>query len=113
MPPTAGRARTPSEVRSEPVRSCVGCRTRRAISALLRVTRVSGQIAFDGPSAGRGAWLCRAEAGVSRSCLAAAIERGGFARAWRGPVTSDEYDTIRERTAAVIDSAGAPDPDAP
>ena len=71
------------------------------MSALVRVTRASGSIAIGGPSSGRGAWLCRTTSGVSESCVEAAIEQRAFARAWRGPVSTDEHGIIRDRTRAI------------
>jgi len=93
-----------------PVRSCIGCRRRRPSSELVRITRfVDGNgsttaapaVAVDGPSSGRGAWLCstgRLDAGhrvVSATCLADAIDRRQFARAWRTALDHDDIDAIR------------------
>jgi predicted RNA-binding protein YlxR (DUF448 family) len=78
------------------VRSCVGCRRRRERSALLRITHASEGIVVDGPSDGRGAWLCRGSDGaVDAGCLDAALARRGFARAWRRVVGPDEAEAIR------------------
>lgn len=76
---------------SAPIRTCVGCRTRRPQSELLRVKRQGhGAIAPALPasrgSAGRSAYLC-----PSRICLDQAIRRGGIQRAFArvGRVTVD------------------------
>ena len=85
--------------RPEPVRSCIGCRQRRPQSALVRVTRSAAGIAVDGPSDGRGAWVCRSagDDGVAASsCVDAALSRRAFARAWRSEVTSSDEAAINE-----------------
>ncbi len=84
---------------SEPVRSCIGCRTRRPRSALVRITRSARGVTVDGASDGRGAWLCRSADGVATECLDAAITARAFARAWRADVAPSEYVTIREMAA--------------
>jgi predicted RNA-binding protein YlxR (DUF448 family) len=87
-------------VSSEPVRSCIGCRARRPISALVRITHGAEGIVVDGPSAGRGAWLCRAPNGVSAPCLDEALRRRAFARAWRVEVDAAELVAIRAALGA-------------
>jgi hypothetical protein len=49
---------------------------------------------------------------VSESCVEAAIEQRAFARAWRGPVGADEHEIIRDRTRAIDERRGVPNPDA-
>jgi predicted RNA-binding protein YlxR (DUF448 family) len=93
----------------EPVRSCIGCRTRRPVSALVRITRGADGLAIDGPSAGRGAWLCRTARGVSEACLAQAIARGAFARAWRADVEADELAPIRSARVGTSDASAPAD----
>jgi predicted RNA-binding protein YlxR (DUF448 family) len=64
-----------------PVRSCIGCGARRAQGELIRLAVGSeGQVVVDRGkrSPGRGAYLC----GVG--CLAAAVKRKAFGRAFRG-----------------------------
>jgi predicted RNA-binding protein YlxR (DUF448 family) len=54
--------------------------------------------AVDGPSDGRGAWLCRADDGegmVEAQCLEAAIVRKQFARAWKIGLDHDDVEAIR------------------
>ncbi|MFK8022524.1 MAG: YlxR family protein [Ilumatobacter sp.] len=82
-----------------PVRSCIGCRTRRPQPELVRVTRSADGIAVDGASCGRGAWLCRDvddARTVVAECLDRAISRGQFARAWRGAVERHEVEALRD-----------------
>ena len=64
-----------------PVRSCIGCGARRIQAELTRLAVGSeGAVVVDWRRQlpGRGAWLC----GVG--CLAAAVKRKAFGRAFRG-----------------------------
>jgi predicted RNA-binding protein YlxR (DUF448 family) len=67
---------------AEPVRTCVGCRTRAAASGLLRVVAVEGILVPDPRRRhpGRGAWV-HPELG----CLRLAERRRAFPRALRSP----------------------------
>ena len=72
------------------MRTCIGCRTKRTPSELVRVTCDT-----DGPEAvaridlhgtgGRGAWLCR-----DVECVTTAGERRAFSRAFRRKL-ADQY----------------------
>jgi len=65
----------------------------------VRVTSADAGIRVDGPSDGRGAWLCRATDGATVAaarCVDAALSRGGFERAWRRVLTSADKATINE-----------------
>ncbi|MBT8241012.1 MAG: YlxR family protein [Acidimicrobiia bacterium] len=62
---------------ADPIRTCVGCRTTKPASELMRVTVPNGEIRRGGPSAGRGAWVC------SDNCLEAARTSGRLNRALR------------------------------
>ena len=66
-----------------PVRSCVGCRTRKRATELVRIALVNGEVAPDlrRLHPGRGAHLCAAAA-----CLERALKRRSFPRAFRRPV---------------------------
>jgi predicted RNA-binding protein YlxR (DUF448 family) len=70
---------------AEPVRTCVGCRTRAAASGLLRVVAANGILIPDPRRRhpGRGAWLH-----PNRECLRLAERRRAFPRALRyaGPL---------------------------
>jgi predicted RNA-binding protein YlxR (DUF448 family) len=77
----------PDEVRrcrrerpAEPVRTCVGCRTKAAASGLLRVVAVNGTLVPDPRRRypGRGAWLH-----PDIGCLRLAERRRAFPRALR------------------------------
>ena len=64
----------------EPVRTCVGCRTRAPRAALLRVVAVGSSLVLDERASmpGRGAWVHD-----TRECLDAALRRRAFVRALR------------------------------
>ncbi|MBV1893740.1 MAG: YlxR family protein [Ilumatobacteraceae bacterium] len=82
-----------SDDASSPLRSCVGCRRRRPVAELVRITRSSAGITVDASSSGRGAWLCRGDqASVlgSLECFDQAIAKKAFARSWKGAVGPDE-----------------------
>ncbi|MGH3753113.1 MAG: YlxR family protein [Pseudonocardiaceae bacterium] len=68
------------ERRAEPVRTCVGCRTRAAASGLLRVVAVDGTLIPDPRRRhpGRGAWVHPVI-----GCLRLAERRRAFPRALR------------------------------
>ena len=76
---------------AEPIRTCVGCRTRAAASGLLRVVAVEGILVPDPRRRhpGRGAWV-HPELG----CLRLAERRRAFPRALRSP---GELDTAAVR----------------
>ena len=73
---------------AEPVRTCVGCRTKTAASGLLRVVAVEGILVPDPRRRhpGRGAWV-HPELG----CLRLAERRRAFPRALR---SAGELDTV-------------------
>jgi predicted RNA-binding protein YlxR (DUF448 family) len=65
----------------------------------VRVTRSNVGVVVDGPSDGRGAWLCRGSQGgeiATAGCLAAALSRRAFARAWRREVDADDEAALNE-----------------
>jgi predicted RNA-binding protein YlxR (DUF448 family) len=73
----------------EPVRTCLGCRTRADKSSLMRVVASNGAVTPD-PSAtlpGRGAWVHPTSACVEKS-----IARKAFGRALRAstPLTTEQ-----------------------
>jgi predicted RNA-binding protein YlxR (DUF448 family) len=83
--------------RKQPQRSCIACRTRRDQRELIRFVRTAGagdaprvQVDERGRASGRGAYLC-AEA----ACWASALDGDVLQRALRGPVTSEDRDTLR------------------
>ncbi|WP_114454550.1 YlxR family protein [Halopolyspora algeriensis] len=70
-------------VRHEPIRTCVGCRTRAWASELLRVVAEDGRVAVPDPRrrhSGRGAWVH-----PDPACLRQAERRRAFPRALRVP----------------------------
>jgi len=84
---------------SNPERSCVGCRTKSPVAALVRVTDGAEPV-VDGPSRGRGAWLCRHGDAVADRCVEQALRTDGFQRAWRRSLDENERSTLRDHLAA-------------
>ena len=90
--------------RRGPVRSCIGCRTKRTSDLLVRLTRAAGRTTVDGVSDGLGAWLCRSRTAdppgegsvVDGQCLADALRKRAFNKAWRTTIGSDDELEIRE-----------------
>ena len=77
---------------TEPVRTCVGCRSSRPQSALVRCALNSdGAPLISRTAPGRGAWLCVGKV----ACVQQAMKRRGFERAWKRPVASAEYEELR------------------
>jgi len=81
-------------MKHEPVRTCVGCRTRDARSALVRVVARDGVLVVDrvGTSMGRGAYFHHRDA-----CVASFARRGGFVRSLRCVVAKPEREMFRAR----------------
>jgi uncharacterized protein len=63
-----------------PIRTCVGCRTKRPQADLVRVATADGELRVDRTASGRGAWLCRVTAAA---CAARASKSKGFERTLR------------------------------
>ena len=72
----------------EPVRTCIGCRSRAPRSSLLRVVAQESVIVVDESATlpGRGAWLH-----PSSECMKKALQRKAFGRALR---VSGVVDTV-------------------
>ncbi|MEO1060046.1 MAG: YlxR family protein [Actinomycetota bacterium] len=68
-----------------PVRTCIGCRTRRPAAELRRLAVVEGTVRFGRTLPGRGAWLC-----PDQDCWELAVKRRAFERAFRGSVALDD-----------------------
>ena len=70
----------------EPVRTCIGCRSRAPRSSLLRVVARDSQLVVDTTATlpGRGAWLH-----PTNECFRQATQRRAFGRALRVPVALD------------------------
>jgi predicted RNA-binding protein YlxR (DUF448 family) len=71
----------------EPVRTCIGCRSRDDRASLLRVVLAGNTVVVDSSAtaSGRGAWVHPTE-----NCVNNAISRGGLARSFR---RSGPFDT--------------------
>jgi predicted RNA-binding protein YlxR (DUF448 family) len=73
----------------------------------VRITRTGLGIVVDGPSNGRGAWLCRDDRlakSASSACFEQAIANRGFARAWRSSISSEDERIIREHIGLSADA---------
>lgn len=70
----------------EPVRTCVGCRSRASRSSLLRVVARGQRVVVDETATmpGRGAWLH-----PTTECVELAVRRKAFGRALRVPPPLD------------------------
>jgi uncharacterized protein len=98
-------ADTPNRPRRIPTRSCVACRTSRPKRDLLRVVRTpDARVAVDdtGRVAGRGAYVCRDEA-----CITRAIERGALARALEAPIPPELREELMAGTNERIEGGVA------
>ena len=77
---------------THPVRTCVGCRSRKEQQSLTRyVPNEMGQPVMSRTASGRGAWMCA----ESVSCFEAAMKVRAFDRAWK--TRSSEKKTINGR----------------
>ncbi|MDR2947217.1 MAG: YlxR family protein [Candidatus Adiutrix sp.] len=94
---------------SGPLRTCLGCRARKEQGDMERVALVSGP---DGPKVvwdcrrrlgGRGGWLCRGDEG----CLAAALKRRAFGRAFRVEGALDLSEIAVASRATILEKYGA------
>ena len=91
--------------RNEPQRSCLGCREVKDKQELLRFVLAPDRTLVPdlrGKLPGRGAYTC-----LRKSCLAAAVMKKGFARAFRGEVRSGAPDELIALVAArMVDRIG-------
>ena len=91
---------------SNPQRTCIGCKTKRPQSALLRVVVASdGQVIFSRVAAGRGAWLCN----PPDACLELAEKRRGFDRALKAPLGAGALDAVTADVAAAATATASED----
>lgn len=77
-----------------PLRACTGCREMKEKRELIRVVRDSEgnvSIDFSGKKAGRGAYLCKNEA-----CLTKAIRTKGLERSLNVPIGAELYEVLRK-----------------
>lgn len=89
-------------MRTEPRRTCIGCRRVWAKRRLIRLVRLpNGRASVDssGRGGGRGAYVC-----PTPDCLEAALKRGRLAQALRDPaVVEDEtLALLRIRTGKAV-----------
>jgi predicted RNA-binding protein YlxR (DUF448 family) len=85
----------------QPERACVGCRTRRGKSELVRVARGDGRPRVDptGTAPGRGAYVCRDPA-----CAVLATRKGALGRALRAPLAPADLARLREEIEKEIEA---------
>lgn len=76
----------------EPIRTCLGCRTRDVRSALVRVVQRDGTLVVDdaGRCGGRGGYFH-----VRDTCVETFARRGGFVRSLRCMVAKPERERFR------------------
>jgi predicted RNA-binding protein YlxR (DUF448 family) len=103
---TTTRAVRPDRV-SPPERTCIGCRRRRSVDALVRLTLGGDEdeptVVVGGPSAGRGAWVCCGQdTVVDHECLRTALARKAFGRAWRTVVGDDVVARIQRLSESSV-----------
>lgn len=83
------------KIRKVPERMCLGCRTKRPKRELVRVVRTpQGEVLVDptGKRAGRGAYVCPAEA-----CLKKAVKARSLERALAVPIGEDLLAELAEQ----------------
>ncbi|MDA8292017.1 MAG: DUF448 domain-containing protein [Actinomycetota bacterium] len=87
-----------------PVRTCVGCRSRRSPRELVRVSVArDGTLRRGRGAGGRGAWLCAG----SRECASEAMRRRALARALRvGPDSRELESFVATLLAAPSSESG-------
>ena len=81
-----------------PVRTCIGCRTRRLQHELVRITvDPAGLLLVDRHAPGRGAWLCSNSSG----CLGLAIKHRAIERALKRQLAPGAAGSLQEAFGAV------------
>src|SRR5215207_7147806 len=86
-----------------PVRTCIGCGTKKSQGELLRVVAApEGGVVVDRKrrQPGRGAYLCGA------GCLSAALKRKAFGRAFRGKAGPLDPQMLEQALGAGADGVG-------
>ena len=73
-----------------PVRTCVGCRSKRPQREMIRIGRSSdGAVSIGAGAPGRGAYLCR-----ERDCIEAGFQNGSLRRALRSDRLTEDFNWI-------------------
>jgi len=85
-------------MRRQPVRTCVGCRSRDVREVLTRLVARDGAVLVDATraAAGRGAWVHARD-----TCLEAFARRGGFVRSLRCVIPKPERVALRMQLSEV------------
>ncbi|MEY4175138.1 MAG: hypothetical protein RI900_2303 [Actinomycetota bacterium] len=87
---------TTPEAHAAPLRTCVGCRSKRPQHDLVRIADSPSGVQVARSAPGRGAWVC------SGQCLQLAVRRKAFDRAWRRTVRTEEVTALQNAFTAVI-----------
>ena len=75
---------------TEPIRTCLGCRSRQSSRGMVRVARTADGRCSPGRTApGRGAWVC------SEHCFDLATRTRRWAHALRGVVPTHTFEAVR------------------
>ena len=78
----------------QPIRTCIGCHTKKLKQELLRIVRTSEkslEIDAEQKRPGRGAYLC-----FERPCFSKAIKRKSFERHLKISVPSEFYEKLQD-----------------
>ena len=90
---------------THPVRTCVGCRSRKEQQLLTRfVPNEMGQPMISRTASGRGAWMCA----ESTSCFEAAMKVRAFDRAWKTQSSARQALAIKISTTRQLTRAAQP-----
>lgn len=90
---------------THPIRTCVGCRSRKEQQLLTRyVPNGVGQPVASRTSSGRGAWICN----ESATCIAAATKTRAFDRAWKTQSSARQALAIKISTTRQLTRAAQP-----
>lgn len=83
-------------------RTCIGCRSTKRKSELMRIVRMGNAARLDlrGNAAGRGAYVC------SRECFETSVANGRLTLALRMNMKAEAYDEIRQQIGSAY-AAGA------
>ena len=90
------RVVTTPEALPAPLRTCVGCRSKRPQHELVRLADGPDGVRIGRAEPGRGAWVC------SVHCLQQAVRRKAFDRAWRRALATEEVTALQNAFTAVI-----------
>lgn len=81
------------------MRRCIGCMESKPKGELVRLVYADGVLKADrsGRSSGRGAYLC-----TDPACLARAVKKRAFARAFQAQVRESDIETVSRELEEII-----------